>query len=176
MLAKIENIQQLESAIAWMRTGQVALQLGLALTLVLLALCVASIFLKDERMAHAARRGQYAMFLLTAFCCGLLYLGLFDGYYFVSYIGRVTENNETTGFKIAALWASQQGSLLFWCFILTLFGGAFALSQRHNRTDRRLPYVLAVLAVVQFFFFYIMVNPLDAAAAQRSSPFSLSYF
>ena len=176
MLARIETIEQLQSAVEWMKAGQSALQVGLMFTLILLGLNVLSIVLKDERLTHAARRGQYAMFGLTAFCAGLLYLGIFDGYYFVSYIGHVTENNETVPFKISALWASQQGSLLFWCLILTSFCGAFAFSQRHNRTDRRLPYILAVLAVIQFFFFYIMVNPFDLEAANRSSPFSLSWF
>ncbi|MBZ0135155.1 MAG: cytochrome c biogenesis protein CcsA [Planctomycetes bacterium] len=175
MLAKIENIQQFENALAWMQAGQSALTIGLVLTMLLAGLAAASIFLKDERLAHAARRGQYALLLLTAACCALLYLGIFEGYYFVNYIEHVTENNEVTAFKISALWASQQGSLLFWCLILTLFSGSFAFSQRHNRTDRRLPWVLLVLAVVQFFFFFIMVNPLDADAAQRSSPFATSF-
>ena len=175
MLAKIENIQQFESALAWMQAGQSALTMALVLTMILAGLAAASIFLKDERLAHVARRGQYALLVTTAACCALLYLGIFDGYYFVNYIEHVTENNEVTSFKISALWASQQGSLLFWCLILTLFSASFAFSQRHNRTDRRLPWVLLVLAVVQFFFFFIMVNPLDAEAAQRSSPFATSF-
>ncbi|MCB9932211.1 MAG: heme lyase CcmF/NrfE family subunit [Planctomycetes bacterium] len=176
MLAKIETIQQFESAVQWMKSGQTALQVGLLLTLLLLGLSVLSIFFKDERLAHAARRGQYALLALTAFCCTLLYVGIFEGWYFVGYIQAVTENNEVVPFKISALWASQQGSLLFWCLILTGFGGAFAFSQRHNRTDRRLPYIMAVLAVIQFFFFFILVSPFDPEAAQRSSPFALSFF
>jgi c-type cytochrome biogenesis protein CcmF len=176
MLARIETIEQLSAAIQWMKAGQTALQAGLVLTLVLLGLSVVAVWRKDERLAHAARRGQYALFAATIFCAGLLYLGIFEGYYFVNYIQHVTENNEVTTFKITALWASQQGSLLFWCLMLTGFGAAFAFSQRHNRTDRRLPYTLAVLAMIQFFFFLIMVSPFDAEAAQRSSPFSLSYY
>ena len=175
MLGKIEDIQQFETAVAWMKTGQSTLQIGLVLTLLLLGVSVASIVLKDERLTHVARRGQYALLGVTGFAAGLLYLGIFQGYYFVDYISHVTENNEVLQFKISALWASQAGSLLFWCLILTLFSGAFAFSQRHNRTDRRLPYILAVLAVIQFFFFFIMVSPTNAEAAQRSSPFSLSF-
>ncbi|MBX3474259.1 MAG: cytochrome c biogenesis protein CcsA [Planctomycetes bacterium] len=175
MLAKLETIEQFATAISLMRLGTSVLQLGFVLTLVAAALAGLSMWLKDERLAHAARRGQYAMFALTALCCGLLYIGIFDGYYFVRYIRHVTENNETTPFKVAALWASQQGSLLFWCLILTGFSAVFAFTQRHNRTDRRMPAILLVLSVVQFFFFFIMVSPFDAEAAQRSSPFALEY-
>lgn len=175
MLAKLETIEQFSTAINLMRLGTAGLQLAFVFTLVLAALAGVSLWRKDERLAHAARRGQYAMLLVTAFCCGLLYLGIFDGFYFVKYIRHVTENNESTSFKVAALWASQQGSLLFWCLILTCFSAVFAFTQRHNRTDRRLPAILLVLSIVQFFFFFIMVSPFDAEAAQRSSPFALEY-
>lgn len=176
MIGQIQTIEQFTSAVSLMRMGQTALYVGLALTLAMIAVAGISVWRKDERLAHAARRGQYAIFLLTAACCALLYVGIFEGYYFVNYIERVTENNEEITFKIAALWASQQGSLLFWCFILTLFGAAYAFSQRHNRTDRRMPFTLIVLAVIQFFFFFIMASPTDGEAAQRSSPFSMWYF
>ncbi|MBE7492305.1 MAG: cytochrome c biogenesis protein CcsA [Planctomycetes bacterium] len=175
MLAKIETIGQFAQAVSLMRLGTAGLQLAFVLTAAIAVLAGLAMWRRDERLAHAARRGQYAMLAVTGFCCVLLYVGIFDGYYFVRYIRHVTENNETTPFKVAALWASQQGSLLFWCFILTLFSSAFAFSQRHNRTDRRMPAILLVLAVVQFFFFFIMVSPFDAEAAQRSSPFALEY-
>jgi c-type cytochrome biogenesis protein CcmF len=178
MLGQIQSIEQFSSALSVMRTGNVALHVGLLMTMALIAVAGIAIWRKDERMAHAARLGQYAIFLLTAVCCALLYVGIFDGYYFVNYIRSVTENNEEVTFKIAALWASQAGSLLFWCFILTLFGAVYAFTQRHNRTDRRMPYTLIVLAVIQFFFFFIMASPwpAEAEAAQRSSPFSNWYF
>ncbi len=175
MLARIETISEFETAVSLMQTGNAALYMGMFLTVALAAMAGLSAWLKDERLTHAARRGQYALFLVTAFCCLLLYVGIFEGYYFVNYIERVTENNEELTFKIAALWASQQGSLLFWCFILTGFGAMFSWTQRHNRTDRRLPYTLIALAVVQFFFFFIITSPTDAEAAQRSSPFSMMY-
>lgn len=175
MLAKLQTIHEFSTAIDLMRLGTSALSLGFFLTFILAVLAGISMWRKDERLAHAARRGQYAMLLVTAFCCALLYVGIFNGYYFVGYIRHVTENNETFGFKVAALWASQQGSLLFWCFILTLFSAFFAFTQRHNRTDRRMPAILLVLSVVQFFFFFIMVSPFDAEAAQRSSPFAIEY-
>lgn len=176
MLAQIQDIHGFENALRLMQAGQASLWIGMFLTLIAIGLAGVSVYLKDERLAHAARRAQYALFLVTAFSATLLYVAIFEGYYFVNYVESVTENAEELGFKISALWASQQGSLLFWCLILTGFGGVFAFSQRHNRTDRRLPWTLLVLGITQFFFFFIMVSPTDAEAAQRSSPFSMSFF
>ena len=175
MLATISSIQEFESAFGLMRAGTFGLQFGMLLAVGLFVLSLFSILRKDERLAHAARRGQYALLAVTGFCVGLLYLGIFDGYFFIGYIERVTETSEDIPFKVSALWASQQGSLLFWCFILTIVSSAYAFTQRHNHTDRKLPYTLMVLALVQVFFFYILCNPFDAVAAASSNPFTTSF-
>ncbi|MEE9311072.1 MAG: cytochrome c biogenesis protein CcsA, partial [Planctomycetota bacterium] len=175
MLAQIQSIEELETAISLMIAGRDLITLGLISALMISGLGVVSAIRKDERLAHAARRGQYALFFLTSVCVGLLYLGIFDGYYFVRYVSHVTENAEVLPFKISGLWASQQGSLLFWCFIMTGFGAAFAFTQRHNRTDRRMPYTLAVLALIEFFFFYIMTSPFSPGAANMTNPFAMDW-
>ncbi|MCC6575592.1 MAG: heme lyase CcmF/NrfE family subunit [Planctomycetes bacterium] len=172
MLAKIETIEQLQSAIGLMNAGSMGLYLGMATTIALFFLAALGIYKHDERMIHAARRGQYALLIITGACAALAYVGIFGGYYFVSYIRHVTENNETLPFKISGLWAGQQGSLLFWCLILNISGAAYAFTQRHNRTDRRLPFALMALAAVQFFFYFIMCNPENF---ERSNPFALEY-
>ena len=172
MLGKIETIGQFETALALMRAGTAGLYVGMAFTALLFFLGLYAVWRRDERLVHATRRGQYALLFISAFCCALIYLGIFDGYYFVGYIRDVTENSETLPFKIAGLWARQQGSLLFWCFILTLNGAIYAFSQRHNRTDRRLPFALVALCAVEFFFFFIMCNP---ESFERSNPFAVEY-
>ncbi|MDC1142761.1 cytochrome c biogenesis protein CcsA [Planctomycetota bacterium] len=176
MLATIQSVDELETAISLMIAGRDLITLGLFAALLVCGLGIVAAIRQDERLAHAARRGQYALFFLTSLCVGLMYLGIFDGYYFVKYVARVTENAETLPFKFSALWASQQGSLLFWCFIMTGFGAVFAFSQRHNRTDRRMPYTLAVLALVEFFFFYIMASPFTADAANMTNPFAMDWW
>ena len=172
MLGKIESIEQFQTAMSLMRAGTGGLYVGLCFTVMLLALGAFAVWRRDERLVHAARRGQYALFGISAFCCALVYLGIFDGYYFVGYIRDVTENTETLPFKIAGLWARQQGSLLFWCLILTFNGAAYAFTQRHNRTDRRLPWALIALCAVELFFFFIMCNP---ESFERSNPFAVEY-
>ncbi|MCC6466454.1 MAG: hypothetical protein IT463_14030 [Planctomycetes bacterium] len=102
MLAAIHSIEELAGAISLMRAGQSALSLGLVFSIAMVLLAGVAAALRDERLAHAARRGQYALFLLTAFCSALLYVAIFDGYYFVSYVQHVTENNEVLSFKISA--------------------------------------------------------------------------
>lgn len=175
MFARITTVEDLSSAIQWAQTGSMLLYAGLVFSALIFGLSLLSVARRDERMAHAARRGQYALLVLTILASGILYTGIFEGWYFIKYIRHVTEENEVMAFKISALWASQQGSLLFWCLMLTGVCSAFSFSMRHNRTDRRLPWTMAVLAVVQFFFFFILTQPFDPEAALRSSPFAIEY-
>ncbi len=172
MLAQITTIEQFETAMHLMRAGTGLLYAGMFFTVLMFFVSAYAVWRKDERLVHAARRGQYALLLITAICCALIYVGIFEGYYFVGYIRDVTENSEIVPFKIAGLWARQQGSLLFWCLILCVHGAIYAFTQRHNRTDRRLPYALIALCAVQFFFFFIMCNP---ESFDRSNPFAVDY-
>lgn len=172
MIGQITTIEQFETAMHLMRAGTGLLFAGMAFTVLLFFTSLYAVWRKDERLVHAARRGQYALLLITAVCCGLIYLGIFEGYYFVGYIRDVTENSETVPFKIAGLWARQQGSLLFWCLILCVHGSIYAFTQRHNRTDRRLPFALVALCAVEFFFFFIMCNP---ESFERSNPFAIEF-
>ena len=58
-------------------------------------------------------------------------------------------------YTFTAMWAGQAGSLLFWSWVLALYGMAAVL--RNWRTDRELmPYVVAVLMGLQIFFAFML--------------------
>jgi len=56
-----------------------------------------------------------------------------------------------TFYKIAALWSGQEGSLLFWSFLLAVYVFSVLLVYR-NKNGELMPYVGVVLAGVQIFF------------------------
>src|SRR5947209_17294097 len=56
-----------------------------------------------------------------------------------------------TFYKIAALWSGQEGSLLFWSFLLSIYIISVLLVYR-NKNGELMPYVGVVLAGVQIFF------------------------
>jgi len=53
--------------------------------------------------------------------------------------------------KIAALWAGQEGSLLFWSFLLAIYVFSVLVTYR-NKNGELMPYVGVVMAGVQIFF------------------------
>jgi cytochrome c-type biogenesis protein CcmF len=59
-------------------------------------------------------------------------------------------------YTVTALWADQSGSLLFWSWILSLYGLAVVLKKWSTNSDL-MPYVIAVLMGIQTFF-ALMLN------------------
>ena len=59
-------------------------------------------------------------------------------------------------FKLTALWGGNAGSLLFWLWLLTLFGAIVSV-QNARRYPDLLPYVQGVILVVAAFFASMLV-------------------
>ena len=61
-------------------------------------------------------------------------------------------------YKITSYWGGLDGSIMFWVFLLSVFG---AIAVRVNRERHRelIPYVVAVISVVEMFFLFLMVDP-----------------
>ena len=77
-------------------------------------------------------------------------------------------STDTPGFyKVTAMWATQDGSLLLWALLLSLFSAAVLFLTRRSLREIA-PYATAVLGVVAAFFLVLMVgweNPFDTLAA-----------
>ena len=54
-------------------------------------------------------------------------------------------------FKISSVWGGQEGSLLFWAWILTVYS-ALVIIQNRNKHRAMMPYVTAVLTGTSLFF------------------------
>ncbi len=63
-------------------------------------------------------------------------------------------------FKIAAVWAGREGSLLFWAWVLGIFA-AYIAYKRISITDELSNMSLAVLNFVQIFFLTALFIPLN---------------
>ena len=81
----------------------------------------------------------------------------------------VAEGSSTTTptfYKITAVWATQDGSLLLWATLLGLFTSTVLFITRRSLRDIA-PWATAVLACVAAFFLFLMVgweNPFDTLA------------
>ena len=90
--------------------------------------------------------------------CGLIFIAtfslvylFFSDSYWVAYVVAHSNRDLSTLYKISALWAGQEGSLLFWSFLLAIYVFS-ALFAYRNKNGELMPYVGVVLAGVQIFF------------------------
>jgi cytochrome c-type biogenesis protein CcmF len=115
------------------------------------------------RLLDSARLGAYATSALI-FCGVLLLAYAFITHDFrIRYVSRYSDRSMSTTYLLTSLWGGQDGSLLWWTFLL---GGYTAAAVRwmKGRYRELQPYVIATLMVVVAFFAILMIfaaNPFE---------------
>src|ERR1700730_16001361 len=112
---------------------------------------IAAIFTRHPLLIKSTRQAGMAT-------CGLIFLATFSlEYLFFSdnfanaYVVAHSNRDLSTFYKVAALWSGQEGSLLFWSFLLAVYVLSVLLTYR-NKNGELMPYVGVVMAGVQIFF------------------------
>jgi c-type cytochrome biogenesis protein CcmF len=85
----------------------------------------------------------------------------------VAYVVSHSNRDLSTFYKVAALWSGQEGSLLFWSCLLSVYVFSVLIAYR-NKNGELMPYVGVVMAGVQIFFLMLnnfVAGPFRALAA-----------
>ena len=112
---------------------------------------IAAIRTRHPLLIKSARQAGIAtcvLIFLAAF--SLVYLFFSDSYW-VAYVVSHSNHSLSTFYKVAALWSGQEGSLLFWSFLLSIYVFSVLIAYR-NKNGELMPYVGVVMAGVQIFF------------------------
>ncbi len=128
---------------------------------------IAAIVTRHPLLVKSTRQAGIAtcclVFLATLSLEYLFFSDNFSNAYVVSHSNR----DLSTFFKIAALWSGQEGSLLFWSFLLSIYVFSVLIAYR-NKNGELMPYVGVVMAGVQIFFLTLnnfVESPFKALAA-----------
>src|SRR5271168_262718 len=114
----------------------------------------------------SARHALWAMCAMVTIAMLVLWSALLRSDFSLEYVASYTSTTLPTFYKITSLWGGQQGSLLLWTWLLTLFT-AIAAFQNRRRNPEIAPYALAVLAGVAIFFLLMLnfvTRPFDLLA------------
>ncbi len=147
-------------------------------TFVLLATFVIACYAATVSVVGARRRstrlvqsGIGAFYLTAAMmtvASGLIVHAFVTGAYDIKYVDRYSDSAQPLFYKITSYWGGLDGSIMFWVFLLAVFG---AIAVKTNRESHRelIPYVVATISVVQMFFLFLMVvhnNPFETYLTQ----------
>ncbi len=131
--------------------GQFALALAFVVTAYSIVASLIGIRLRNDKLIASGRNAAIATFLSTTLAIGALGYLFVQSDFSVSYIAQHSNRDLPIYFKIASIWGGQEGSLLFWGWLLTLYS-ALVVIQNRNRHSSMMPYVTAVLMGTSLFF------------------------
>ena len=83
-------------------------------------------------------------------------------------VARNSSEDTPLFYKLTAMWSSQEGSLLLWALLLSVYSSLVLLATRRRLRDI-VPWATAVLALVTAFFLSLMVF-LENPFAQLATP------
>jgi len=133
--------------------GSFCLLLALALTAYCFVAGVVAARRKDDvgfSLAETARRAGIASFLAVTGAAVALVWAVLQNDFSVAYILHHSNRALPTPYKVAALWSGQEGSLLFWSWLLSAYG--FVLRVRRKADQELIAIASMVLAGIQIFF------------------------
>jgi len=107
-----------------------------------------------ERLAETARRAGIGSFVATTAAAFELVWAAFNNDFSVAYILHHSNRALPGPYKFAALWSGQEGSLLLWAWLLSIYG--FVLRLRHKVDVKLTAYASTILAGIQIFFLLLL--------------------
>ncbi len=114
-------------------------------------------------MIASAENAAVAVFGLLSLASVALIYALITRDFQIEYVAKYTNRSLSTVYTLAAFYAGQKGSLLFWGWFLSMYT-AIVIFQNRRKNRELLPWVLAVMMVINFFFLFLMVfvtNPFE---------------
>jgi cytochrome c-type biogenesis protein CcmF len=76
--------------------------------------------------------------------------------YSIRYVDNYSDSAQPLFYKLTSYWGGLDGSIMFWVTLLAIFGASAVYSNRERQREL-IPYVVAVIAVVQMFFLFVMI-------------------
>ena len=122
----------------------------------------------EQRWVDLSRRAVYGLCGLLTLCVVLIELAFARDDFSFKVVQQHSSIDTPTFYKMAAMWSSQEGSLLLWAWVLSI-AASVALFATRNRLREIVPYATAVMAGIAAFFTGLMlfaggVNPFSTVS------------
>ncbi len=112
---------------------------------------------------RVARVLVVALWLFLTIAAAMLLVALESSDFRFAYVASYTERSLPAGFKFAAFWAGQEGSLLLWAWLLSLLS-VFAVIGWRRESSREIAFAHSALAFFGAFFAALILfaaNPFE---------------
>ncbi len=131
--------------------GALSILLAFCLAVFSVVAAVSGKYARRPFLTISAERAVYAVWALLTIASGILITLLIQGDYRVAYVAAHTDKAMPTIYKFTAWWGGQQGSLLFWSWLLSTYSAVAVYTNRRKFRDM-MPLVVAIMMTTLAFF------------------------
>jgi cytochrome c-type biogenesis protein CcmF len=121
-----------------------------------LLVSLAAVRFGDSSLGRIGRAGTFVLAGLLTIASAALVVAEVTSDFRFGYVSRYTERALPLGYKLAAFWAGQEGSLLLWAWVLAVMASLYVVCHRKEAGAEQ-PAVVGILAFVIGFFAVLMV-------------------
>ena len=118
---------------------------------------------RSQRLVESGIGAFYLIAAIMSVASSVIVYAFVSGDYSIKYVQQTSDSVQPLFYKLTSFWGGLNGSIMFWVFLLSLFGSA-AVYVNRERQRELIPYVVAVISIVQMFFLYLMAihnNPFE---------------
>jgi cytochrome c-type biogenesis protein CcmF len=131
--------------------GALSVLLAFCLAVFSIAASVIGKYARRPFLIVSAEKAVYAVWALLTVASGILVSLLIQGDYRVAYVAAHTDKAMPTIYKFTAWWGGQQGSLLFWSWLLSTYS-VVAVYTNRRKFREMMPLVVAIMMATLAFF------------------------
>jgi cytochrome c-type biogenesis protein CcmF len=146
--------------------GYVATTLALALAVYAAVVAVVGARRRLPELVVSARNAAFGVTGLVTLAVIIIEYLLITGHYQTKFVYEVSNRAAPLFYRVTALWGGQDGSLLFWSWLMSIFA-ALVLLRKWDSMRLMMPYVIAVTQITLAFFIGLVVfvaNPFEQLA------------
>jgi cytochrome c-type biogenesis protein CcmF len=131
--------------------GALSVLVAFCLAVFAVAASLAGKYGKRPFLVVSAERAVYAIWGLLTLASGVLIYSLISGDYRLAYVAAHSNKAMAAVYKFTAWWGGQEGSLLFWSWILSTYSAIVTFTNRRKFRDM-MPLVTAIMMTTLAFF------------------------
>src|SRR5436190_19093203 len=118
---------------------------------------------RSRRLIESGIGAFYLVAALMSVASAVMINAFLTGDYAIRYVQHYSDSVQPLFYKITSYWGGLDGSIMFWVFLLSIFGST-AVYVNRERHRQLIPYDVAIISIVEMFFLFLMVihnNPSD---------------
>src|SRR6266566_5832292 len=120
------------------------------------AISIAGARRRSRRMIESGVGAFYLTAAVMVAASAVMMYSFVVGDYTIKFVQHESDSVQPLFYRITSYWGGLDGSIMFWVFLLSLFGSA-AVYVNRERHRELIPYVVATISTVEMFFLYLMV-------------------